>query len=137
MDKFIGDAVLGVFGVPVFCNDHKERAVRASLEMAGAFEKKAGRGNMLLSSAALSVNSGLVVSGNIGSQARMEYTVIGGNVNAASRFSGLAGAGEIIIGRNVYARVRNMVTVEAQPARAIKGFSEPVETYKVLGIVAT
>jgi len=45
-------------------------------------------------------------------------------------------AGEIIIGKNVYAKVRNLVTVEAQPARVIKGFSDPVETFKLLGMVA-
>ena len=136
VDKFIGDAVMGVFGVPVFRKNHAERGLRAALEIQSELQKAVRNGNTLLSSVGIGIDTGVIVSGNIGSQDKMEYTVIGGNVNAASRFCDLASAGEIIIGKNVYARARSMVTVEAQPARVIKGFSDPVETFKVLGMVA-
>ena len=136
VDKFIGDAVMGVFGVPVFRKNHAERGLRAALEIQSELQKAAQNGNTLLSAVGIGIDTGVIVSGNIGSQEKMEYTVIGGNVNAASRFCDLAMAGEIIIGKNVYARVRNLVTVEAQPARVIKGFSDPVETFKLLGMVA-
>lgn len=135
VDKFIGDAVMGVFGVPVFRKNHVERGLRAALEIQSELQKAAKNGNTLLSAVGIGMDTGVIVSGNIGSQDKMEYTVIGGNVNAASRLCDLAAAGEIIIGRNVYTRIRNLVTVESQPARVIKGFSEPVETYRVLGLV--
>ncbi len=136
VDKFMGDAVMGVFGVPVFRKNHVERGLRAALEIQSELQKVGKDGNTLLSSVGIGIDTGVIVSGNIGSQDKMEYTVIGGNVNAASRFCDMAAAGEIIIGRNVYAKLRNLVTVEAQPARVIKGFSDPVETYKVLGLVS-
>ena len=133
VDKFMGDAVMGVFGVPVFRKNHVERGLRAALAIQKELRNACKNGNTLLKSVGIGLDTGVIVSGNIGSQEKMEYTVIGGNVNAASRFSDLAGPGEVIIGRNVYLQVKKMVTVEAQPARVIKGFADPVETYKVLG----
>ncbi|MFO8049233.1 MAG: adenylate/guanylate cyclase domain-containing protein [Desulfosudaceae bacterium] len=134
VDKFIGDAVLGVFGVPVFRKKHVERALRAALEMQSRLQKAAQDGKALLAEVGIGIDSGVIVSGNIGSQEKMEYTVIGSSVNAASRLSGLAGPGEILISRTVYDQVKKMITAEAMPARQIKGFTEPVETFKVLGL---
>jgi adenylate cyclase len=134
VDKFIGDAVLGVFGVPVYHSDHEETAVKACLEMQKTFKKKAQEeeGNQLLNSIGISINSGLVVSGNIGSQAKMEYTVIGDAVNLASRINRFAGAGEVIIGESIFKKLSDKLeTIAMAPAR-IKGKSELVRTYKVL-----
>ncbi len=108
VDKFIGDAVLGVFGVPVFHEDHVERAVKAALDMQKEFRIKGKNGNDLLQSVGIGINSGVVVSGNIGSQDKMEYTVIGDSVNVASRLNGLANPGEIIISKSVYAITLNV-----------------------------
>jgi adenylate cyclase len=139
VDKFIGDAVLGVFGVPVYHSDHEETAVRACMEMQKTFKekvqekkKKNNESNQLLISVGISINSGLVVSGNIGSQEKMEYTVIGDAVNLASRINGFAGAGEVIIGEAIFEKLADRIDTIAMPPAVIKGKSELVRTYKVL-----
>jgi adenylate cyclase len=135
IDKFIGDAVLGVFGVPVFHKDHIERAVRAAIDMQVALKEASKNSkNRLLASIGIGINSGIVVSGNIGSQVKLEYTVVGDSVNVASRLNGLAGAGEIIISGVIYEQIQNMVAVEALPPQELKGKSEAIKIYKVLGI---
>ncbi|NOY69206.1 MAG: HAMP domain-containing protein [Deltaproteobacteria bacterium] len=134
VDKFIGDAVLGVFGVPVFSEDHTERAVKACLEMQKDFKAASVGGNRLLLSIGLSVNAGMVVSGNIGSQIKMEYTVIGDTVNVASRMNAFAAAGEVIIGKSIYDKLKDRLDVIPLPPQRVKGKTEKIETYKVLAI---
>ena len=134
IDKFIGDAVLGVFGVPVFHKDHVERAVRAAFDMQSAFQKAGENGNRLLSSVGIAINTGVVVSGNIGSQFKMEYTVIGDSVNITSRLNELAGPGEIIISKKVHDLLKDAITVEALPPQKLKGRSEEIEVFKALCI---
>jgi adenylate cyclase len=141
VDKFIGDAVLGVFGVPVYHKDHELMAVKACMEMQRTFNKSGNKSgnkskvkkNKLLRLVGISINAGLVVSGNIGSQAKMEYTVIGDAVNLASRINGFAKAGEIIIGETIFEKLGDKLdTITMQPV-VIKGKSELVRIYKVLG----
>ena len=134
VDKFIGDAVLGVFGVPIYHQDHVERAVRAAIDMQTKFHQEKENGKDILQSIGIGINTGIVVSGNIGSANKMEYTVIGDSVNVASRLNGLAKSGEIIISKSVYEHLNDLVDVEALLPQAIKGKSEPVETFRVLGI---
>ncbi|MEJ2658956.1 MAG: adenylate/guanylate cyclase domain-containing protein, partial [Desulfobacterales bacterium] len=134
VDKFIGDAVLGVFGVPVYHENHAIRAVRAATDMQNAFLKKQKNKNDLLQSVGIGINSGVVVSGNIGSQDRMEYTVIGDCVNMAAHLYQLANPGEIIISKSVYDHLKEILEVSPLPAQNIKGKSEPVETFRLLGI---
>jgi adenylate cyclase len=134
VDKFIGDAVLGVFGVPIYHEDHVERAVKASLDMQKEFQKERKNQNDLLQSIGIGINCGVVVSGNIGSANKMEYTVIGDTVNVASRLNGLAASGEIIISSSVYVKLGDQITVEALSSQHIKGKAEPIEIFKVLDI---
>jgi adenylate cyclase len=135
VDKFIGDAVLGVFGVPIAQADHAERAVKATVEMQRALQERAGQSNnILLSRVGIGINSGVVVSGTLGSQVKMEYTVIGDSVNTASRLNGLAGPGEIIISKSVYELTKHLVSTKALPPQPIKGKSEMVEVFQVLGL---
>jgi adenylate cyclase len=134
VDKFVGDGVFGVFGVPVYHKDHVERGVRAAIDMQVALRKAAKNGNELLSLIGIGINTGEVVSGNIGSQVKMEYTVVGDSVNIASRLNGFAGPGDVIISKEIYERLKGMIAVEALPPHEIKGRSEPMESFKVLGI---
>jgi adenylate cyclase len=102
------------------------------MEMQKMFRKMSGKGNRLLNCVGISVNAGLVVSGNIGSQSKMEYTVIGDTVNMASRMNTLAKANEIIISKAIFEKLRNNLHTVALPPAVIKGKSELVQTYKVL-----
>ena len=134
VDKFIGDGVLGVFGVPVFRKDHVERAVRTALDLMDQLHMRSIHGNPLLSSVGIGIHTGPIVSGNIGSQVKMEYTVIGDTVNLASRLSEMATPGEVLVTEAVYDRLRELVSVEPAGTRTIKGKIAPVETWRVTSI---
>jgi len=134
IDKFIGDGVLAVFGVPVYHKDHIKNAVSAAFEMQKAFHNAGANGNVLLSSIGIGIHTGLVVSGNIGSPVKMEYTVIGDSVNIASRISEIAAPGEIIISSNIYERLPDFIEVETLRPHAIKGRAKTIKTYRALKI---
>ena len=134
VDKFIGDGVLGVFGVPVYRNDHVERTVRAALDLMAQLRGDEARTNPLLSSVGVGIHTGPIVSGNIGSQAKMEYTVIGDTVNLASRISSLAKPGEVLVTDAVVAALSSLIQVESAGNRNVKGKTEPIETFRVLSI---
>jgi adenylate cyclase len=135
VDKFIGDAVLGVFGVPIAHTDHAERAVKAALAMQKEFQQQAHKNsNPLLSEIGIGINTGVVVSGNLGSQVKMEYTVIGDSVNVASRLNNLAGPGEIIISKSIYELTKDIVSAKPLPPQKIKGKSEMIEVFQVLDL---
>jgi adenylate cyclase len=134
IDKFIGDAVLGVFGLPVSRQDHVERAVRAALYLQEELRKQSTGGNDLLAAVGISIHTGTVVAGNVGSQSRMEYTVIGDTVNLASRLNAFAGAGEVIVSQQIKAQLGDLIETVSLGRLPIKGKSEPVEVFKVIRI---
>lgn len=134
IDKFIGDGVMAVFGVPVYQEDHIKNAVAAAFEMQKAFRNADANGNVLLSSIGIGIHTGMVVSGNIGSPVKMEYTVIGDSVNVASRISEIASPGEIIISSNIYEQVPDLIEVQTLRPHKIKGRSKPIKTYRALKI---
>ena len=135
VDKFVGDAVLGVFGVPIHHEDHMERAVQAALEMNNGFcENGQNCAESLLNAVGISINTGVVVSGNIGSQVKMEYTVIGDTVNIASRLNALAGPGDIIVTTGIYEALKDVLEVEIRPPQQIKGRTHPVPVYNIIRI---
>ncbi len=132
VDKFIGDAVLGVFGAPVHYPDHMERAVRAAMDMQATF--RAAGGGRLLGAVGVGIHSGVVVSGNIGSQGKMEYTVIGDCVNVAAHTCQVAGPGEIVVTEVIQTRLADVIEAKPLPPRKMKGRAEPVRIYKVLNL---
>ncbi|MGV1098848.1 adenylate/guanylate cyclase domain-containing protein [Thiovibrio sp. JS02] len=131
VDKFIGDAVLAVFGVPASREDHVGRATRAALAMQRRYRELAGSGHPLLGAVGIGLNSGPVVAGNIGSQAKMEYTVIGDTVNVAARLNGQAASGEVLISDYMYERLAGHIESEALPPRQIKGKAKPMVIHRV------
>ncbi|MEK6672265.1 MAG: adenylate/guanylate cyclase domain-containing protein [Nitrospirota bacterium] len=135
VDKFIGDAALAVFCVPIHHPDHAERALKAAIAMQKDLQGSDMKKNWLLSRIGIGINSGVVVSGNLGSQIKMEYTVIGDSVNVASRINGLAGPGDIIISKSTYLLTKDLVSVNALPPQKVKGKSEPVEIFQVTGLI--
>ncbi len=134
IDKFMGDAVLGIFGLSKNKNRHREKAVRAAIHMRDAFAKEGKKGSRLFTAIGIGINTGTVFSGSVGSDVRMEYTVIGDSVNVASRLSDIAGPGDIIISKPVYDNLDGIIEAQALPPQKIKGKLKPIEVYKVMGI---
>lgn len=134
VDKFIGDAIMVVFGSPVDDKDHALNAARAVCEMQ---EKLKGfnlaRPEQERISIGIGLNTGEVVAGNLGSAQKMEYAVIGDNVNTASRLCGAAQKGQVIISKSTYDDIKTQgFEFEEMPPITVKGKSEPLEIYKLL-----
>ena len=137
IDKFIGDEIMAIFGAPIAHENDAERAIRCAMEM----QEYLVRFNTL-SPVALPVplgmhiglNTGIVVAGNVGSDLRMNYSVIGDTVNLASRLEHVAEKGEVVISDETYRVVSALLNVEEPKTVEVKGKSEPVKTYKVLSV---
>jgi adenylate cyclase len=140
VDKYIGDAIMCVFGAPVPKPDDAVRAVRAAARMRTALvhlnERLEKRGLGPLKTG-IGIHTGEVVAGNIGSEARMEYTVIGDAVNVASRLeSNTKDLGvNVLISDDTWALVKDEIATKAVKELTVKGRARPVLTYEVLGIV--
>jgi adenylate cyclase len=137
VDKYIGDAVLAYFGAPIESPDHVERAVAAAIAIQRSVEER----NRKLESegqpyepldVGIGIQVGPVVVGNIGSEFKMDFTVIGDAVNVANRLQKLAGPGEIMISADVRSRLGNRVRVSPLGAHLLEGREEPVEVLRVL-----
>jgi len=138
VDKFVGDSVLAVFGSPERDDEQWEKAVRAAMEMQAAVRKlgESRRVRRLpLFEIGVSVHSGEVIHGFIGSSMRMEYTIIGDAVNRASRYCDGAGAGEVLISPAVYEHVYGLVDVAPKSIRTKHADTEPdLDAYLVRAI---
>jgi class 3 adenylate cyclase/tetratricopeptide (TPR) repeat protein len=118
LEKFIGDAVMAVFGVPTVREDDALRAVRAAQELRAAVEIDVRIG----------VNTGEVVTGS------GDSLVTGDAVNVAARLEQAAGSGEVLLGAETYALVRDAVDVELLPPVEAKGKSAPVTAYRLVAV---
>ncbi len=130
MDKYIGDAVMAVFGDPEQFDDHPERALRAAVEMRERVQAmRTGWNDRGLPGLDLGVgmNTGFVTAGNIGSSQRLDYTVIGSSVNIASYLSGTAAPGQILTTSRTFALVSHLVTGRQIGEAMPKGTKYPLE----------
>lgn len=138
VDKYVGDSVLAVFGSPEPDNQQCEKAIRAAMEMQQAVRMlDEGRRVRRLPEfkVGISIHTGAVIHGFIGSAERTEYTVIGDTVNLASRYCDGADPGEIIISKDVYERVYRLVDVHPKTIKTKHSDTEPdLEGYVVHGI---
>jgi len=139
VDKYIGDAIMAVFGAPVGKPDDPVRAVRAAVRMREALANLnvslKARGMQELRTG-IGVHTGEVVAGNLGSEKRMEYTVIGDAVNLASRLESATKElhVNILISEDTYELTKDAIDVRPVKEIHVKGRSKPVMTYEVLGI---
>lgn len=139
LDKFIGDAVMAFWGAPVRTEDHALRAVRAAMKMTDALvvlkakwkaEGKFGQETAI----GIGINTGKVIVGNIGSEKRLDYTVIGDNVNLASRIEGLTKQCKVgmLIGPRTYELVKNSIVCRVTDFVRVKGKTQHVIIYEPL-----
>ena len=122
VEKFIGDAVMAVFGVPSAHEDDALRGCRAAVEMRDALPELGIRGR-------IGVNTGEVVTGT------SERLATGDAVNVAARFEEAAAPGEVLIGETTHALVRDAVAVEQVEPLSLKGKSKPVPAYRLVSVL--
>ena len=145
VEKYIGDAVLAVFGIPQAHEDDPERAVRAALAMQAAiavFNDNSTTSATLTSDPPTSdhlelrlrigIHTGLVLA-TLG-QRQEDFVVTGNTVNLASRLEGAALPGDVLISHATYRHVRGLFDMEPQGPLVVKGKKEPMQTYLVQGV---
>lgn len=139
LDKFVGDELMAFFGAPgeQHRSTHALVAVRTALEIQERMRQLRQtwtHENKQAIQIGIGINTGDMVVGNMGSSERMDYTVIGDNVNLAARLCSAASKDEIIISESTYSRVADQVTVEKLEPIMVKGKSKPVSIYRVTGL---
>jgi adenylate cyclase len=132
LDKFIGDALLAVFGAPLDQPDHALKAVRTAIAMRKALADLNERGGVPMLQMRIAINSGVGITGDIGSPRRREFTVLGDVVNTCSRMEGEAtGPGEIVISGSTSASVKDQVKTRPLGTKMLRGRATPIEIYAV------
>ncbi len=140
VDKYVGDAIMAIWGVPLTGEDDAYKAVRACLAMradlAELNELRKQRNQPVLK-IGMGLNTGQLIAGNIGSNEKMEYTVIGDAVNLASRIESMTKeyGTDLLISSSVYQNIQNRFIVETAGSTYVKGKAEAIEIYKVKGYV--
>jgi len=134
VDKYIGDAILAVFGSPDPDERQWEHAVQAALEMQTSVRKLAAgrwKGKPVFE-IGIGIHTGPVIHGFIGAPERMEYTVIGSTINSASRYCDAAARGEVLISPAIYSRLHHDIEVEHPPREIETKHEGKIRAYLVL-----
>jgi class 3 adenylate cyclase/tetratricopeptide (TPR) repeat protein len=132
IDKFIGDCVMALFGAPVAHEDDPDRACRAALEMREAL-LDLNRDLPVPLAVNIGINSGIVVAGEIGTEGRRDYTVMGDAVNTAQRIQSAAKGGQIYVSKSVHRATAAGFDFEELPPISAKGKQEPVPVFRLKG----
>jgi adenylate cyclase len=135
LDKYIGDAIMAVFGAPLDMADHAANAIRCALEMRERLEEfNADRKEGPTLNIRIGINSGNAVAGEIGSINKKEYTVLGDTVNTASRLeSSVAKPGMIVVGENTFEATKELFELRSLGKATLKGKQKEVAVYAVEG----
>lgn len=137
LDKFIGDAIMSIFGLPLPQGDDEDRAVRAAVDMLIGLRRwnslRQSEGKVPIE-VGIGINTDAIVAGNIGSPKRMDFTVVGDGVNLASRLESACKeyGTRILISENTYAKLRGTYSLREVDRVIVKGKTEPASLYEVL-----
>ncbi|MFT7244057.1 MAG: adenylate cyclase [Candidatus Azotimanducaceae bacterium] len=140
VDKFMGDGVMVFFGDPQSRGPREDAVscVKMALEMRGCLAglSRRWRDEGLLNRLQIRVgiHTGYCAVGNFGSENRMDYTVVGGAVNIASRLEGCAPPDGILISESTQALIREVISLESFERQQLRGIKKPVDTYRVIGV---
>lgn len=137
LDKYMGDAIMAIWGTPLEQPDHALRAGYAALDMVeelGLLQEKWRNQGMISLNIGIGLNTGYMVVGNMGSEKRFDYTVMGDSVNLGSRLEGLNKiyGTNIIVSEFTYARVKNEILGRELDLVRVKGKDQPVRIYELL-----
>lgn len=137
LDKFIGDAVMAFFGAPIPQEDHADRAILAGMmmqERVAEWNAERERAGLPVVKIRVGINSGPAVVGNVGTEKRVDYTVLGSSVNIASRLeSGVAKPGQLVISQNTLDRCVGSFQTESLGEFALKGLQQKMPVFAVTG----
>jgi class 3 adenylate cyclase/tetratricopeptide (TPR) repeat protein len=134
VDKYIGDAVMAVFGAPISHEDDAERAINAALAMQAAMaglNAELERRDGVRLSLRIGVNTGEVVAGMLGGDVQAAYTVVGDAVNTAQRIESVAPPGEVVVSATTRRLAIRSFEFEEMPPMQLKGKAEPIRPYRV------
>jgi len=135
LDKFVGDELMAVFGLIPSENTAPHDAIQAAIEMQDATEelmKLRAKQDKETFEIGIGINTGSAIVGNVGSENRMDYTVIGDTVNVAARLEQIAKGGEIIIGEQTHDQTKGSFRTQEKGKISVKNKTEPVICYEVL-----
>jgi len=136
LDKYIGDSVMCFFNAPERQEDHAWRAVRLALEMQKAHAEviERWRGKLDVPPIGIGISTGDTIVGNFGSLKRLEYTVIGNDVNLSARLCGAAAGGQTLISEATYRLVKDRVTAQEMPTKHLKGIEGDVRCWSIAAL---
>ena len=138
LNKFIGDAIMVLYNAPLDQKYHELRAILTGMEMQKEIgrinEGRRQRGEVQINMG-IGINTGIAVAGNVGSELRLEYTVIGAGVNLAQRIESHTAKGQLLISESTYNAVRDYVEVLQLEPVQVKGVAEPVRLYAVINAI--
>ncbi len=134
LDKFIGGTAVVVWGAPFNHGDKEERAAKAAMEIQEALKEfnisriKKGHPPFTIG---IGIHTGTVVSGNLGSDKRYDYSIIGEALQVVSRLCAMAAPGQIVVSQETYGKIRDLVKANALNPIAVKGSLEPLATFEI------
>lgn len=137
--EFVGDGILSIFGTPIVRSDHAASAVAAAIEMQGRMEavncwnREQGYPELEMG---IGINSGEAIVGNVGSERRTRYNVIGSPVNLCGRVESCSVGGQVLISRQTREMIETELEIAQELTVAPKGLEEPMTLYQVLSIGA-
>ncbi len=143
IDKYIGDAIMIFFGDPETLGEQEDAI--ACVKMAIAMRKRLEEmrrewdvlGVMQPLSVRMGVNTGYCTVGNFGSEERLDYTIVGGAVNLASRLESAADSDEILISQDTFSLIKDVIACQPKHEIRVKGIAYPIMTYSVLDLLET
>jgi class 3 adenylate cyclase len=139
IDKYVGDEAMALFGAPIFCKDAALKAICSAIEMVESLQQwnkeRASRGLPAIEMG-IGIHTGPMLAGNMGAENRLNYTVIGSNVNLAARLCNAAKRMEILISKDTLDEpsVKDGILEEEIPPMALRGFDQPVKVFRVKGL---
>lgn len=137
IDEFIGDAILVLFGAPIHREDDAARAVASAIAMQLAMRsvnEKLTQQQLPEIAMGIGINTGEVVAGNIGSQSRAKYAVVGNHVNLTARIESYTVGGQILISEATYQEIKDIAKTNGSMEVEPKGVSHPISIYDICGL---